>query len=116
MISFLSLLVHVVISPFKAQAQLEAEILLLRHQLNVLRRQVSAKPKLTVVDRQLFVWVVFGAAHLRRILAVYAAYYNDFRTHLALAKDPPLLRPIQRFGQITARPILGGLHHEYCRI
>jgi transposase InsO family protein len=60
--------------------------------------------------------VVFGAAHLRRILAVYAAYYNDFRTHLALAKDPPLLRPIQRFGQITARPILGGLHHEYCRI
>jgi hypothetical protein len=57
MISFLSLLVHVVISPFKAQAQLEAEILLLRHQLNVLRRQVSAKPKLTVVDRLLFVWL-----------------------------------------------------------
>jgi hypothetical protein len=55
MISFLSLLVHVVISPFKAQAQLEAEILLLRHQLNVLRRQVSAKPKPTVVDRLLFV-------------------------------------------------------------
>ena len=44
MISFLSLFVHVVISPFKAQARLEAEILLLRHQLNVLRRQVSAKP------------------------------------------------------------------------
>jgi transposase InsO family protein len=60
--------------------------------------------------------VVFGAAHLRRILAAYAAYYNDFRTHLALAKDAPLLRPIQRFGQITARPTLGGLHHEYCRI
>ena len=33
MISFPSLLIHVVISPFKAQAQLEAEILLLRHQL-----------------------------------------------------------------------------------
>jgi transposase InsO family protein len=60
--------------------------------------------------------VVFGAAHLRRILAAYAAYYNDFRTHLALAKDAPLLRPIQRFGQITARPTLGGLHHEYGRI
>jgi hypothetical protein len=30
--------------------------------------------------------VVFGDAHLRRILAVYAAYYNDVRTHLASPK------------------------------
>jgi hypothetical protein len=27
--------------------------------------------------------------HLRRILAVYTAYYNGFRTHLSLAKDSP---------------------------
>jgi transposase InsO family protein len=60
--------------------------------------------------------VVFGEGHLRRILAAYAAYYNDVRTHLALAKDASLLRPIQRFGQITVRPILGGLHQQYCRI
>jgi transposase InsO family protein len=60
--------------------------------------------------------VVFGEAHLRRILAVYATYYNDTRTHLALGKDAPLCRPVQRFGQVTARPILGGLHHEYGRI
>ena len=57
MIAFLNLLLHVVVSPFKKLARLEAEILLLRHQLNVLRRQVSAKPKLTVVDRLLFVWL-----------------------------------------------------------
>jgi transposase InsO family protein len=61
-------------------------------------------------------FIVFGDAHLRRILAAYAAYNNDVRTHLALAKDAPLLRPIQQFGQITVRPILGGLHHQYCRI
>ena len=36
--------------------------------------------------------------------------------HLALAKDAPLVRPVQRFGQVTAKPILGGLHHQYCRI
>jgi transposase InsO family protein len=59
--------------------------------------------------------VVFGEAHLRRILAAYTGYYNDLRTHLALAKDAPISRPVQRFGQIAARPILGGLHHEYCR-
>ena len=39
MIAFLSLFLHVLISPFKTQAQLEAEIVMLRHQLNVLRRR-----------------------------------------------------------------------------
>src|SRR6266851_2422660 len=60
--------------------------------------------------------VVFGEAHLRRILAAYTGYYNGFRTHLSLNKDPPGYRPVQRFGQIAAWPILGGLHHQYCRI
>jgi hypothetical protein len=40
MIAFLILFLHVLISPFKARAQLEAEIVVLRHQLNVLRRRV----------------------------------------------------------------------------
>src|SRR5882724_7623814 len=57
MISFLSLLAHVLISPFKTQVRLEAEIVLLRHQLNVLRRGMPAKPKLTAADRLLFVWL-----------------------------------------------------------
>ena len=60
--------------------------------------------------------VVFGEAHLRRVLAAYAAYYNECRTHLSLGKDAPLVRPIRRFGDVTAMTILGGLHHEYCRI
>jgi transposase InsO family protein len=60
--------------------------------------------------------VVFGEAHLRRLLAAYALYYNDLRTHLSLDKDSPSHRPIRRLGQLAARPILGGLHHEYCRM
>jgi transposase InsO family protein len=60
--------------------------------------------------------VVFGEAHLRCVLKAYAGYYNNVRTHLSLSKDAPLIRPVQRFGSIAARPILGGLHHEYCRI
>jgi hypothetical protein len=60
--------------------------------------------------------VIFGEAHLRQVLRAYAACYNDIRTHLSLAKDAPLVRPVQRFGSIAATPILGGLHHEYCRI
>ena len=57
MIAFLNLLFHVVVSPFKAQARLEAEIIMLRHQLNVLRRHVPSNPKLVVADRLLFVWL-----------------------------------------------------------
>jgi transposase InsO family protein len=60
--------------------------------------------------------VVFGEAHLRRILAAYASYYNAFRTHLSLGKDSPAHRPIQQLGQLAARPILSGLHHQYYRI
>ena len=60
--------------------------------------------------------VVFGEAHLCRILSAYARYYNEVRTHLSFDKDSPSHRSIQRFGQIIGWPVLGGLHHEYCRI
>jgi transposase InsO family protein len=59
---------------------------------------------------------IIGARHLRRILASYATYYNQARTHLALQKDAPLRRPIQRYGQIVAIPVLSGLHHQYVRM
>ena len=59
--------------------------------------------------------VVLGEAHLRRILAAYTGYYNELRTHLSLDKDAPLVRPVLRIGNVVTRPILGGLHHEYCR-
>ena len=64
------------------------------------------------LDRML----IFGAQHLRRILSAYAAYYNQSRTHLALQKDAPLHRAVQRSGVIVAIPILAGLHHQYVRI
>ena len=60
--------------------------------------------------------VVFGEAHLRRVLSAYAAYYNQTRTHLALKKNAPLPRAVQRLGSVVAIPVLGGLHHHYVRI
>jgi hypothetical protein len=57
--------------------------------------------------------MVCNAEHLRRILAEYATYYNEVRTHVSLGKDTPCTRPIERFGDIVAYPILGGLHHRY---
>jgi transposase InsO family protein len=64
------------------------------------------------LDRML----IFGESHLRRVLASYAAYYNQARTHLALQEDAPLHRSVQRFGAIIAIPILAGLHYQYVRI
>ena len=60
--------------------------------------------------------LIFGEAHLRQILSSYAAYYNEVRTHLALGKDAPAGRAVQRSGAIVAIPILCGLHHHYVRI
>jgi transposase InsO family protein len=60
--------------------------------------------------------IVFGEAHLRRILKSYARYYNDIRTHRSLEKDAPAVRPVQRTGSIKSYPILGGLHHHYVRV
>jgi hypothetical protein len=57
MLDFLKLFVHVLVSPFKSKARLEAEIVVLRQQLMVLRRRLPSKPKLTVADRLLFVWL-----------------------------------------------------------
>jgi transposase InsO family protein len=64
------------------------------------------------IDRML----IFGEAHLRRVLASYVTYYNQVRTHLALGKDAPLGRAVQRSGVIVAIPILSGLHNQYVRI
>src|SRR5437588_11552723 len=35
---------------------------------------------------------------LRRVLAKYAAYHNDVRTHVSLGKDAPCTRQIEPFG------------------
>jgi transposase InsO family protein len=53
--------------------------------------------------------LIFSDPHLRQVLASYAAYYNQARTHLALG------RAVKRSGVTVAIPILSGQHH-YVRI
>jgi transposase InsO family protein len=61
--------------------------------------------------------VVVNAAGLHRLLTAYVAYYMESRTHLALAKDPPISRPVMpaAVGRIVVTPHVGGLHHRYDR-
>ena len=61
-------------------------------------------------------FVVWGEAHLRRILQSYIRYYNNIRTHRSLDKDAPVSRPVQRIGSINSYAVLGGLHHQYLRV
>lgn len=60
--------------------------------------------------------IVIGEGHLRCALSAYVSYYNQTRPHRSLQKDAPLRRAIHRIGEVTAIPILGGLHHQYVRI
>jgi transposase InsO family protein len=61
--------------------------------------------------------LVLGERHLRRMLTHYFSYYHQARTHLALHKDAPDLRPIElpAVGRIVQLPQVGGLHHRYIR-
>lgn len=60
--------------------------------------------------------VVWNETHLRRVLDAYVTYYNASRTHLSLDKDAPDCRSVESRGAVIAHPVLGGLHHRYCRI
>jgi transposase InsO family protein len=55
MINLLRLLLAVLALLFKSRAELEAEILVLRQQINVLRRRMPKRPPLTNIDCLLFV-------------------------------------------------------------
>jgi putative transposase len=67
-----------------------------------------------VTDRML----IFGARHLRTILAEYAAHYNGQRPHRSRQLSPP--QPDHPVADLTRkrirrRPVLGGLINEYER-
>jgi len=61
--------------------------------------------------------LIFKERGLRRILRSYFDYYERSRTHLGLAKDSPIPRPVQlpSVGRVVELPQVGGLHHRYER-
>ena len=61
--------------------------------------------------------IVWNRRSLRRTLHSYFAYHPRSRTHLALGKDAPESRAVEKpeQGRIVAIPQVGGLHHRYRR-
>jgi transposase InsO family protein len=113
---------------FRPRASLEAENLALRQQIchghprsphiprspwqNGYAERLIGSIRRECIDHV----IVFGECHLRHLLRSYLNYYNETRTHLSLDKDAPVSRAIQTAGRVFARPVLGGLHHQYVRI
>lgn len=61
--------------------------------------------------------IILSEAHLRWVLTEYVRYYNERRPHQSLEHLPPEAPdayPLE--GKIVARPVLGGLINDYCRL
>src|ERR1017187_2962891 len=80
------LILGVLASLFKSRARLEAEILILRQQINVLRRRAPKRPHLNNTDRFLFVWLyhwfpsVLGAIAIIRPETIIRWHRAGFRS------------------------------------
>lgn len=57
MLELLSLLKWMILDLFRSRSSLEAELIVLRQQLNVLRRSAPKRPALSRLDRLIFVWL-----------------------------------------------------------
>jgi putative transposase len=61
--------------------------------------------------------VILSERHLHHVLAEYAlSYFNAARPHQGIGQRIPVPGervPVRFAGPLTARPMLGGLHHDY---
>ena len=70
MIGLLLFVLAVLVSPFKSKLRLEAENAVLRHQLNVLRRRLHGRARLTNSDRWFFIQLYRWFPSILQVLTI----------------------------------------------
>ena len=84
MVSFIRLLAAGLADLFKPRWRLEAEVTVLRHQLNVLRRQTSKRVRLTGADRAIFVWLSQLCPKVLDSVAIIRCVYRKLRPRIGV--------------------------------
>ncbi|MGA9795975.1 MAG: integrase core domain-containing protein [Rhizomicrobium sp.] len=99
MIALLGLVVIYVRDSFRSQEELKAENIVLRHQLNVLRRKAPGKARLRSLDRALFVWLyrlfpsLLGAIAIVKPSTVIGLHRAGYRAWWRWKSRGPVGRP-----------------------
>jgi hypothetical protein len=99
MTDLFNLILSVLASLFKSRAKLEAENLVLRQQINVLRRRMPKHPHLSNTDRFLFVWLyrlfpsILGAIAIVRPETIIRWHRAGFRAYWRWRSRNPVGRP-----------------------
>jgi len=70
MLALIAALSSLLVCRFRSRAALELELVALRHQLAVLRRQPPRRPKLTSMDRLLWIWLYRGWPRCLKVMVL----------------------------------------------
>ena len=130
MIDLLKLVASGFASLFKSRARLEAEVVVLRHQLMILRRKAPAKLQLSIIDRFIFVWLYRLSPRVLDAVAVvrpetvvrwHRAGFRLYRRWRSRSSDrPPISRELQYLirEMSLANPLWGAprIHGELLKL
>jgi len=94
----LPILITLLRSAFRSRAAVELENLALRHQVNVLKRSVKHRPKVTPADRLL--WLI-----LSRV-------WSDWRSALAIVQPETVIAWLAKAFACSGHGV--GQHRHYC--
>ncbi len=58
-------------------------------------------------------FIVLGRVHLEYLIREFVSYYNHHRPHSSMNNEPLTQYKKTKYGKILAKPVLGGLIHDY---
>ena len=59
--------------------------------------------------------LILNEPHLRQLISEFIGFYNTARLHQGVSQEQPVPRRPELTGNVVARPVLNGLHHDYRR-